>query len=98
MLIGLTVVHTTVTELVTGRSAGKALMGTRLTDLDGAPPTAGRVLLRGMLKPFDLIAYLLLVLPVINPGRQRLADLIAGTLVVRPVADPDAPKKDRSDG
>ena len=98
MLIGLTVLHTTVTELVTGRSAGKALVGTRLTDLDGAPSTAGRVLLRGMLKPFDLIAYLLLVLPVINPGRQRLADLIAGTLVVRPVADPDAPKKDRSDG
>ena len=83
LLIGLTVLHTTVAEMLTSRSAGKALMRTKLTDLTGARPSSTRVLVRGLLKPFDLIAYLLMVLPVVNPGRQRLADLIARTLVVR---------------
>ena len=89
LLIGLTVLHTTVTELLTARSAGKALMRTKLTDLTGERPSAARVLVRGLLKPFDLIAYLLLVLPVVNPGRQRLADLIARTLVVRESPKPE---------
>jgi len=83
LLIGLTVLHTTVTELLTTRSAGKAVMHTRLTDLTGERPSSTQILVRGLLKPFDLIAYLLMVLPVVNPGRQRLADLIARTLVVK---------------
>ncbi len=90
LLIGLTVLHTTVGELFTARSVGKALARTRLAGLDGSPPSTGQVLVRGLLKPFDLIAYLLMVLPVVNPGRQRLADLIARTLVVRSVVDSDA--------
>ncbi len=90
LFIGLTVLHTTVTELLTARSAGKALMGTRLAGLSGQRPTTGQVVVRGLLKPFDLIAYLLLVLPVVNPGRQRLADLIARTLVVRKAAEHDS--------
>lgn len=90
LLIGLTVLHTTVTELLTARSAGKAVMRTRLTDLTGERPTSAQILVRGLLKPFDLIAYLLMVLPVVNPGRQRLADLIARTLVVKEETRPDA--------
>ena len=93
LLIGLTVLHTTVTELLTvplgrqGARAHPADRPDRETPL-GRPAS----LVRGLLKPFDLIAYLLLVLPVVNPGRQRLADLIARTLVVKRKSEVRSPK------
>ena len=77
-----TVLHTGVAEAWTGRSLGKALLRLRVAGLDGGRPARRRLVLRALLKPLDLLAVLLLVLPLINPARQRLPDLLAGTVVL----------------
>ena len=74
--------HTTLLELLTGRSLGKWLTGLRVTDLTGQRPRPWQLLVRGLLKAFDLVAYLLLILPLISPLRQRLGDMVARTVVV----------------
>ncbi|MEE9404714.1 MAG: RDD family protein [Algisphaera sp.] len=81
-VVVLTALHTTVAEIITGRSLGKAVLRTRVTRLNGLPASWGALLVRGMLKPLDLIALVLLVLVVVGPHRQRLADLMARTVVV----------------
>ncbi len=81
-LVVVTVLHTGLAEALTGRSLGKALLRLRVTDLAGRRVTAKRALARMLLKPVDLLAVLLLVLPLINPHRQRLCDLVAGTVVL----------------
>lgn len=90
-VVALTVLHTTVTEALTQRSLGKAIFGLRVADLQGKPPSPAALIRRGLLKPFDLIAWLLLVVPIISPHRQRLADLMSKTVVVttRPKAQDD---------
>lgn len=82
VVIAVTVFHTTLTEVLTTRTLGKALLGLRVTDLTGRPPGVWRLVGRGLLKPLDMVAVLLLILPVIFPTRQRVADLVTRTLVV----------------
>lgn len=82
LFVLVTVVHTSVSEMLSGRSLGKALLRLRVADLQGRPVRWDRALGRAALKPVDLLAVLLLVLPLINPHRQRLADLVAGTVVL----------------
>ena len=84
LLVLATAGHTTLGELLTRRSLGKLLTGTRVMSDRGGRATTRQVLLRGLLKPIDLFAYLLLVLPALSPARQRVPDLVAGTLVVEP--------------
>ncbi len=88
--IAVTVLHTALLETLTARSLGKWCTGLRVTGLQGQRPRAWQALVRCGLKAFDLIAYLLLVLPVISPYRQRLGDMIASTVVVtgRPDLEP----------
>ncbi|MEM6458957.1 MAG: RDD family protein [Planctomycetota bacterium] len=86
------VAHTTLLELATGRSLGKWVTGLRVVTLDGRRPGVVACLARGLLKSFDLVAYLLLILPVISPYRQRLGDMVARTVVVakaKPTEDDD---------
>jgi len=82
--IGLFVLYTLLGELVTGTTPGKRLLGLRVVTLENARPRAWQVVARGVLKAFDLVAPLLLVLPLLSPHRQRLGDLVARTLVVEP--------------
>ncbi|MCC6680908.1 MAG: RDD family protein [Phycisphaeraceae bacterium] len=82
--------HVTLTELLTATSLGKRLMGLRVCRRDGTRPTAWQLLIRNLLKAFDLITPWLLVLPLLSPTRERLGDLAAKTLVVM--------KKKMSDG
>ncbi|MEE9212427.1 MAG: RDD family protein [Phycisphaeraceae bacterium] len=82
LAIGLFVGHSLVTELFTARTLGKALVGLRVTNLAGGPPNVWQGLGRNLMKVFDLIAYPLLILPLIGPNRQRLGDLVARTVVV----------------
>ncbi len=93
--IGLFVLHTTVTELITQRTLGKAIMGLRVTGMRGERPSAGRIVTRGALKALDLIAWLLLILPLIGMYRQRLGDVIAQTIVVMPA--PPRPEEESAD-
>ena len=95
--IGLFVLYTLVLEWFTGSTPGKKLMGLRVANLDGARPRAWQVIVRSLLKAFDLIAPLLLVLPLLSPHRQRLGDLIARTLVVEPKDSQEDTKDTKQD-
>jgi uncharacterized RDD family membrane protein YckC len=75
-------VHTTASELLAGRTLGKALLGLRVTSLDGSPPPTRAVLSRNLLRIIDVILPLLLLMVAFSPLRQRLGDVAAGTLVV----------------
>ena len=85
IVIAIFLVHSGVSELFTRRSLGKVVTGLRVTTLDGRQPRSWQLLIRNLLKAFDLIAWLLLILPVIGPYRQRLGDMVARTVVVMPV-------------
>ena len=82
LTIGLFVGYTAIAEASTGRTLGKWVMNLEVTTLDGQRAPAGPVVVRCLLKSLDLVAPVLLLLPIINPSRQRLGDMIARTLVV----------------
>ncbi|MFW6060775.1 MAG: RDD family protein [Phycisphaeraceae bacterium] len=84
LAIGVFLAHTCLCELIFARSLGKALMGLRVHTIKGERPRAWQVLVRNALKSFDLVAWLLLLLPVLGPYRQRLGDLVARTVVTMP--------------
>ena len=96
MAIGLYVLHTGLTELFTGRTLGKMICGLRVVDFHGRPPHVWQVLGRNALKTLDLIAWPLLILPIISPQRQRLGDMVAKTLVVIPTP-PEPPPSPRDE-
>lgn len=90
--IGIVVGHTLLLEAATGRSLGKWATGLRVTTLTGDRPELWQIVARCLLKTFDLIAYLLLILPIISPYRQRLGDMVARTVVVMKASPaPDDP-------
>jgi uncharacterized RDD family membrane protein YckC len=99
-MIVVTVLHTMLGEALTGQSLGKKFTGLHVRSLTGRKATPSQVVLRCVLKAFDLIAPLLLLLPVIGPFRQRLGDLVARTVVLMPTppeeeeADDQAGKDD----
>jgi uncharacterized RDD family membrane protein YckC len=71
------VLHTTIVELITGRSAGKWMFGLKVVTLEGTAPTKGQLLIRNLLRVIDP-----LIMIMISPQRQRSADAVAGTMVV----------------
>jgi len=80
--IGFFVLHTLISELFTAKTIGKAIVGLRVTTLEGHPPNVWQAITRNLMKVFDLIAWPLLIMPLIAPYRQRLGDLVARTLVI----------------
>lgn len=76
------ILHTTVLELLTRRSAGKWVFGLRAVSIDGKRATAVQILLRNGLRVIDLLVFPLVIV-LISPLRQRSADIAAGTMVVR---------------
>jgi len=94
LVIAVFVGHSTLSELFFARTLGKAVTGLRTTKLDGTRPKAWQLLVRGLMKILDMLpfAWLLLILPVIAPHRQRLGDLVGRTVVVS-----DAPKEESAD-
>lgn len=95
-VIGLNVTHTAVTEMFTGRSLGKWICQMRVVSLDGKAPDIWQALARNLMRSFDLIAwYILPIMMVLGPYRQRLGDMAARTLVVTdlPAPTPDADDK-----
>lgn len=100
IVIAAFVAHTTVSELIFARTLGKLITGLRTTALDGSRPKAWQLLVRGLLKILDLIpgAWLLLMLPVIAPHRQRLGDLVGRTVVVCETPPAEANKESDDEG
>ena len=71
-------------EIWNGRTPGKQAFGLRVIQTDGQPVGLGPVLLRNVLRPFDILLVAIgLFLILFTRRRQRLGDLVAGTIVVR---------------
>ena len=83
-LVGLFLLHTIASEAITGRTLGKLLLGLAVVDYRGDTPSLVRVVGRGVLKVLDLVLWMLIILAIVTPARQRLGDLVARTLVVMP--------------
>ena len=92
MLAGLVayLLHTTASEVASGRTIGKLCCGLRVAGLDGQRPAAGALLTRNLLRLIDLLMmFFPLVLVLYSPLRQRAGDVAAGTLVVLNKPGPD---------
>ena len=84
-LVGITVIHGTLGEIVFGRSVGKAVFGASVITAQGARPTPGSILVRNALKLIVLLIPVLAVVALLNHHLQGLGDLMARTLVVHRV-------------
>lgn len=82
VVIAVTLVHTTLGEVLTARSLGKWLTGIYVADLSGKPASPVPSLIRAISRTFDLFAPLMLVVALISPARQRLGDILARTTLV----------------
>ena len=71
-----------VSELATGRTLGKALLGLRVVGLDGQRATPGSILMRNVVRIPELLLPLLLLFILLSTLRQRIGDVLARTLVV----------------
>ncbi|MEM9347778.1 MAG: RDD family protein [Planctomycetota bacterium] len=93
VVIGITLVHTTVCEFILARSLGKILMGMYVADLSGKPAPPMPCLGRALSRAFELFAPLMILVAVISPAGQRLGDILAKTTVVmrkpEPLPDPE---------
>lgn len=90
--VGVYLLHTTVSELATGRTLGKAAVGLRVVAVaDGRRARPGAVLLRNVFRAVDVFPGLpLVVLILFSPLRQRLGDVVAGTVVITDAKPQDA--------
>lgn len=86
--------HTTVCEMISGRSIGKMMFGLRVVSLKNTRPGLGSLLMRNLLRVIDLgMAFLPLFLIFYSPLNQRAGDVAAGTIVIteRPREDEQSP-------
>lgn len=97
LVIGVTVVHTTLFELVTARSIGKWLTGLYVSDFRGKPAPPGASTVRAVIRLLDMVALLLLIIPLISPAKQRLGDILARTIVVTRLPDPEEQERKRKE-
>jgi uncharacterized RDD family membrane protein YckC len=88
-MIGLTVAHSTLSELASARTLGKKLVGARVVGSDGARPGAGAIILRNAIKMIVLVIPVLAVFAILNPHMQGLGDQAARTVVARTAAGDD---------
>jgi len=89
--VALYILHTTLVETLTGRSAGKWVFGLKVVTMQGAAPQKSQLLIRNLLRVIDP-----LVMIIISPQRQRSADAVAGTMVVplEPLPEPPDESED----
>jgi uncharacterized RDD family membrane protein YckC len=96
VMIGLTVLHSTLTELIAACTLGKKLVGAKVVTAEGARPSARAIIARNALKVIVLLIPLLAVFAVLTPHLQGLGDQVARTVVVREqTEDEGEPPKDR---
>jgi uncharacterized RDD family membrane protein YckC len=78
------------TEALVGTTIGKLLFALNVRTLRGGWAGFGRVFVRNIVRPIDLLLIGPL-LAAVTPKHQRLGDLLAGTVVGRSVIGPFAP-------
>lgn len=87
LLFAAWILYFTYFESTSGQTPGKHLLNLRVVDpTTGRPPSAGRALLRSLLRIVDWAPALYLlgfVVALVTEHKQRLGDLVAGTVVVR---------------
>lgn len=91
IVIGIYALYCAISELFTARTLGKALLGVRVFSIDGKPPHIWQVLARNLTKVLEIVAWPLLIMPMIRAHGQRLGDLAAKTIVVSPRTEEDEP-------
>ena len=81
--------HTTLLELLTGKTVGKMICRLRVVSSDGTPAGKLAILIRNLIRLIDvLLGPPLSMLILFSPLRQRLGDVLAGTTVIM-----DAPRE-----
>lgn len=88
IVIGVTLLHTTICEFILARSLGKIVMSMYVADLNGKPAPPAPCLGRALSKAFELFAPLMIIVAIIGPNRQRLGDILAKTIVVMRKPEP----------
>ncbi len=94
ILIGLTLVHSTISEIATGTTLGKAMLGARVLTAAGEKPGIGACLLRAFGKLLTLLVLPIAVFGLLNRNYQGVDDLLGRTLVVH---EPEEEKAASSD-
>jgi len=75
--------YVVVSTTITGRTPGKAVVGLRITRADTGVPTFGRLVMRTLLLPVEVLTLGAGLLPVLlRRDHRALHDLLAGTAVV----------------
>jgi len=83
LAVGLYLVHTTILELLTARSAGKFICGLKVVSMDGSEASTIAILLRNLLRAVDLFPLFPLAIMIsFTPLRQRVGDITAKTIVI----------------
>lgn len=81
--LGLTSLHASVTEGLTGVSLGKLLAGGKVVRVDGTPAGLARCLARGALKFLVLAMPVIGIFCVMNINRRGMPEIATGTIVVQ---------------
>jgi uncharacterized RDD family membrane protein YckC len=81
----ITVVHSTLSELATGRTLGKMLLGGRVVSIDGSRSGTLAILVRNGFKFAVLLIPVLAFAAVLDPNAQGFGDKLARTVVVTDV-------------
>ncbi|MCK4871303.1 MAG: RDD family protein [Phycisphaerales bacterium] len=90
MILGITIMHSTATEVIWGRSLGKAVVGYRVVAISGEAATPGQVVTRNGLKLIICLVPVIALLALWSPYRQHLGDTAARTVVVRQRPDEES--------
>jgi uncharacterized RDD family membrane protein YckC len=91
LAVGVYVLHTLLSELLTGKSLGKKLTGLRVEMLNGGPVTPGAVIVRNLMRILDVAMIAPILLVLFSPLRQRVGDFAAGTVVTTGTPPPAPP-------
>ena len=97
-------VYGVVMEARFAATLGKMMLKLRVVAGDGRPPGLREAVLRNLVKTLEInMPWLLLIVPLLNPARQRLGDILARTVVIEyqqltgvPGAAPPPPTDDES--
>lgn len=93
--------HTTLCEVIFGRTAGMAIAGLRVTNMQGNRATPGQILIRNFCRAIDMVLVAPYLAVFTSPLNQSLGDAAGGTLVLtRDSANmpPSSPVSPPSDG
>lgn len=94
MLVVLTLLHTTISEMAKGTTLGKAMLGARVITYTGEKPTMKQVLIRALGKLMTFMVLPAAAIALFSRIAQGLDDLLAHTIVVHEPEQPTSSDPD----